>query len=84
MKKLRVFLRLFLFAQLGFCAGRVAFNYIDYVQHPAIYEVWSAPWYTRSLITVILTVITATITMVAYFVVGHLIKKRERKENEDK
>lgn len=79
MKKLHVFLKVFIFVQLGACVGRVLANYYDYVQHPAIYEVWSAPWYTRSLITVILMAITVTITTVAYFIVGRVIKKREGK-----
>ncbi len=78
MKKLHVFLRVFIFVQLGFCAGRVLVNYIDYVQHPLMYATWSAPWYTGSLITVILTAITVAITTAAYFIVGHAIKKREK------
>ena len=79
MKKLHVFLKVFIFVQLGACVGRVLANYVDYVQHPALYQFQSAPWYTQSLITVALTAITVTITAVAYFVVGHVIKKREGK-----
>ena len=78
MKKLRIFLKLFIFGQLGSCVGRVMFDYIDYVRNPAIYEIQSAPWYTGSLITVILTAITAAITWGAYILVGRVIKKRER------
>lgn len=79
MKKLHVFLKVFIFVQLGACVGRVLANYCDYVQHPALYEIQSAPWYTGSLITVILTAITVTVTTAAYFIVGGVIKKRERK-----
>ena len=79
MKKLHTFLKVFIFVQLGACVGRVLANYVDYVRHPLLYQTWSAPWYTGSLIAVILTAITVTITTVAYFIVGRVIKKREGK-----
>ena len=77
MKKVRLFLKLFFFAQLGACVGRVVVNCIDYLQHPAIYEIQSAPWYTASLITALLTAVTAAITAVAYILIGRIIRKRE-------
>ena len=78
MKKLHQFLKVFIFVQLGACVGRVFVNYYDYVQHPLVYEVWSAPWYTGSLLTVALTAVAVTITAVAYFIVRHMIKKKEQ------
>ena len=82
MKKLHVFLKVFIFVQLGACVGRVLVDYIDYVQHPLLYATWSAPWYTQSLITVALTAITVTITAVVYFAVSRVIKKREQENLE--
>ena len=67
---------MFLFAQLGACAGRVLQRYLAYRSHPEIYEFYSAPWYTGILITLLLTVIMVTITAIAYLVVGHLLRKR--------
>lgn len=82
MKKLHTFLKVFLFVQLGGCFGRVLAQYGDYKMHPALYEFYSAPWYTGILITAVLTAITVTLTAIAYFVVGHILKKRVGKSTE--
>ena len=82
MKQLHKFLKIFIFLQLGSCCGRVLQRYLDFVNHPEIYAYYSAPWYTGITITVILTAITVLITTIAYFVVGHLIKKREQNETD--
>ena len=82
MKGLHKFLKVFIWAQLGSCCGRVLQRYLDFVNHPEVYAYYSAPWYTGITITVILTAITVLITTIAYFVVGHIIKKREQNKTE--
>ena len=78
MKGLRKFLKVFIWVQCGACFGRVLQKYFDFVNNPEAYAYNSAPWYTGIIITVILTAITVFITTIAYFVVGHIIKKREQ------
>ena len=78
MKQLHKFLKIFIFLQLGSCCGRVLERYLNFVKHPDIYAFNSAPWYTGIVITVILTAITVSITTIAYFAVGHIIRKREK------
>ena len=78
MKQLHKFLKAFIFVQLGACCGRVLAKYLDFVNHPEVYAYYSAPWYTGIAITVLLTAITLLLTAIAYFVVGHIIKKREQ------
>ena len=80
MKQLHKLLKVFIWLQLGACCGRVLQRYLDFIQHPEIYAYYSAPRYTGILVTVILTAITVLITTIAYFVVGHIIKKREQQE----
>ena len=82
MKQLRNFLKIFIFLQLGTCCGRVLQRYLDFVKHPELYPYYSAPWYTGITITVILTATTVLITAIAYFGVGHIIKKREQNRSE--
>lgn len=75
MKKLHKFLKAFIFVQLGICASRVGGRYYDFVKHPEIYVSQSAPWYYDILFSVVFTAITVLVTTIAYFVVGHIIKK---------
>lgn len=82
MKRLHGFLKVFIFVQLGACAGSVLQKYLDFVNHPELYAYYSAPWYTSITVTVILTAITVLLTTIAYFIVGHVIKKREQEQTD--
>jgi len=72
-----------IFAELGVCIGRILAKYLHYVQHPHLYELYSAPWYTGIMITAVLTASIVAITAIAYFVVGHIIKKRKHTLSQD-
>lgn len=74
MKKIHRFLKVFIFVQLGWCAGRVLIKYLDYMENPGIYEMLPDPWYYGVIPTIIFTAATVTITAIAFFVIGHLIK----------
>jgi len=50
MKEFHKFLKVFIFAKLGTCFGRVLYRYIDYVKHPELYAMQSAPWYTNIIL----------------------------------
>ncbi len=76
MVKLRDFLKAFFFVQLGACTGRVLMQYLDYRMNPVKYMVQSAPWYTASLITVLLTAITAGLTALAWWLVARKLRKK--------
>ena len=84
MKQLHKFLKILIVFQLGACCGNVLRRYLDFVNHPEIYayysDYYSVPWYTDITNTVIFTAITVLVTTIAYFVVGHIIKKREQNE----
>ena len=82
MKGLHKFLKVFIWLQFGSCCGRVLQMYLDFLNHPEIYASYSAPWYTGITITVILTAITVVITTIAYYIVGHIIKKREENKTD--
>ena len=83
MKELHRFLKVFIFVQLGACSGRVLTRYLDYINHPARYAMQSAPWYDSLLLTVLLTAITVTLTAIAYFTVGRILKKRGEEQAEE-
>jgi len=78
MKKLHKFLKVFIFVQLGICVSRVSGRYIDFVKHPEVYAVQSAPWYYSIIFSLIFTAIAVLVTTIAYFVVGRIIKEREQ------
>lgn len=78
MKGLQQFLKVFLWVQLGSCVGRVLQRYLDYTAHPERYAFDSAPWYTGMALTAALTAVGVALTAMAYFIVGHVIQKREQ------
>ena len=80
MKKWRTGLKLLIFLRLGSCAGRLLFRYVDYLKNPEIYEIMSAPWYTRELITVVLTAVTVAACGIGWLILERRIKLREQKE----
>lgn len=75
MKKLETFLKVFIFVQLGACAGRILYRYIDYCLRPLHYAIMSAPWYTDCIVNLVLTAITAGITAIVYGIVRHKNKR---------
>jgi len=84
MKELHKFLKVFIFVQLGACSGRLLAKYIDYVKHPQIYAMRSIPWYYDMLVSLALTAIIVSVTLIAYILVGKVIKKRGlNKDNTD-
>ena len=84
MKRVHNFLKLFIFAQLGTCVGRVLWLYCDYVKYPDLYEMVGDPWYYRARQYVIITAILVAVTATAYFILGGVIKRKgaegEKKE----
>ena len=83
MEKVHKFFKPFIFVQLGACVGRVLAKCYDYVKHPALYEFQSAPWYLSILVTVVFTAVTVLLSTIAYFVIGHIIKKRKKTLSEE-
>lgn len=73
MIELHKFLKVFIFVQLGSCSAHVVKKYLDFVNNPELYA--AHPWYYSITLTIILTAITVSITAIAYFIVGHIIKK---------
>ena len=78
MKRARLFLKCFIFAQLGGLLGRFLRQYVDYRKNPGLYEMRSAPWYTGPLVTAVFTAATVTLTLAAYLILGAVMRKRER------
>ena len=78
MERIRTFLKVFLFVQLGACLGRALWLFIDYKCRPMVYEAQSAPWYTGALVTAAFTAATAVLTLAAYLILGHIMRKREK------
>lgn len=76
MRKLHRFLKFFLFAQIGSCSGYILRIYNDCLKHPYMYEIPYVSLYSRVAPTIIRTAITVVITVVAYLIVGHKIKRR--------
>ena len=80
MKQLHRFLGIFICVQFGACCGGVIRKYFDFVNHPEKYAFDSAPWYAGIALTLVFNVITILVAVVARFIVGRVISKRERNE----
>ena len=78
MKRTRLFLKCFLFVQLGSCLGRFLWQYVDYKRNPGLYALNSAPWYTGPLVTAAFTAVTVSLTLAAYLILGAVMRKREK------
>ena len=86
MKRVRLFLKCFIFVQLGFCLGRFLWQYVDFKRNPVLYEINSAPWYTGPLVTGVITAVSFSLTLAAYLILGAAIRRRDRitgKNSED-
>ncbi len=77
MKKVRGFLKNFIFVELGAFVGKFLANYMHYRKYPKFYETMSAPWYTEIIFSAIITAIIVAITLIVYIILGKVIKKRE-------
>ena len=76
MKKLRTFLKVFIFVLIGACVGDIIQRYASYVRHPEKYLALSSPWYTSIIISVVFTTVIVLVCAVLYFILGRIIKKR--------
>lgn len=77
MKKARIFLKNFIFVELGALFGKFLAEYCHYKRYPKFYETMSAPWYTKIIFSAIITAVIVVITLIAYIILGKIIKKRE-------
>jgi hypothetical protein len=80
MKKARVFLKHFIFVELGMWVGKFLASYTHYKRYPGFYETMSAPWYTEILFSAALTGIIVALTFAAYLILGRIIRKKESQE----
>lgn len=78
LKKIRSILKCFLFVELSSFVGRSIFIYFHYKKHPKYYAMQSAPWYTEIIMIALATSIIVVITLVAYWILGRIIKKNEQ------
>ena len=83
MKKVKKFLIFIIFGQIGACLGHMFAIYNNYLRHPDLYAMYSAPWYVDLIPTAVFTGIGVVITGIVYFIVGHIAKKRERRHSEE-
>lgn len=77
MKKVRSFLKNFIFVELGAFVGKFFAEYLHYKRYPAFYAAMSAPWYTRLIFSAVITAVIVVITFVVYLILGHYIKKKD-------
>ena len=83
MKKVRVFLKNFIFVELGALFGKFLASYMQYKRYPKFYETMSAPWYTEIIFSAIITAGIVALTFAAYLILGRIIKKKEAQEQKE-
>ena len=82
MKKLKKFLIFIIFGQIGACLGHMFAIYNNYLRHPDLYAIYSAPWYVDLIPTAVFTGIGVVITGIVYFIVGYIVNKHEQRQRE--
>ncbi|MBQ8910000.1 MAG: hypothetical protein IJY91_03045 [Oscillospiraceae bacterium] len=75
MKELHKFLKVFIFFQLGACLADVYEKFTHFTNNPGLYD---EPLYYGITLTLARSAGLILLTTIAYFVVGHIIKKREQ------
>ena len=78
LRKLKAFLLLCIFAQIGVFFGKAIYRYVDYKQNPAFYEIMSAPWYTYILLDGLVAVSVIAVLLCIFLFLGHMIRKGEK------
>lgn len=74
MKKLYQILRTAIWCVVGVFAGTSVYQYIDYRQHPGLYALTSAPWYTSIQISGIFTIAVVLLLLLAMQIVKRKMK----------
>lgn len=83
MKKARIFLKNFIFVELGALFGKFLASYMHYRKYPKFYETMSAPWYTEIIFSAIITAVIVALTFAVYLILGRIIKKKEAQEQKE-
>lgn len=74
MKKFNNFLNIVLWCVIGVFTGTSIYQYYDYVKHPELYELTSAPWYLSIQVTGLFTVIIVVIILLVKLIIKRKIK----------
>lgn len=82
MKKLYFILKSSLWCVLGLFAGMSLFQVWDYLAHMEAYQYTSGPWYLGILVYALLAGLLAAVILLAMWIVGGILRRRERKEEE--
>lgn len=76
--KLKTWLRCILMpCTVGVFIGSAVERWLDYRNHPGLYEMNSAPWYTQILANALLTAVILLLEVALYLLLRHVAKKRE-------
>ena len=84
MKRLQMFLKVFVFVLICACSFRVFAIYNDFTRHTELYATYSAPWYADIISTVVITAILVLSAIITYCIAGHVIKKRKQDQTDNK
>ncbi|NLP46917.1 MAG: hypothetical protein GX347_07770 [Epulopiscium sp.] len=74
LKRLNIILNSIIGSFIGVFIGYSIYRYFDYANHPDLYEIQSAPWYTSIQIYGLVVVLIVFIAIIIKF----LIKKKMR------
>ncbi len=78
----RIFLKNFIFVELGAFVGKLLASYMHYKRYPKFFETMSAPWYTEIIFSAVFTAIIVALTFSVYFILGRIIKKKENQKED--
>jgi ABC-type antimicrobial peptide transport system permease subunit len=62
---------------VGIYLGSVLFAWLDYQNHPDLYALYSAPWYTKIILDSVIAGVIVLLESVVYLLLCYKVKKRE-------
>ena len=78
LKRIKIILNIAAGVTVGVYIGCVAFTWIDYCRNPGIYEIQSAPWYSKIVVLSVFCGITLAVVIGTRCLVAHKIKMNQR------
>ena len=78
LKRIYDILRVALWCAVGFFVGTSLYVVFDYIAHPELYAMGSAPWYSAIIVNALLSAVVIALLLIARFLIKRRLKREKR------
>ena len=68
-----------LWCTVGIFAGTSLYVVFDYIAHPDLYAMASAPWYSAIIVNALLSAAVIALLLIVRFFIKHCLKRKNRR-----